>query len=60
MPFMKFLSTSKRSGRVIAKLLIDESGKAGIYYDEGGEPMLGSELVRDPKFETRDLLSSVY
>jgi hypothetical protein len=36
-----------------------------IYYDEGGHPMLGSALVRDPKFtdrvvaETRALLSTI-
>jgi NAD(P)-dependent dehydrogenase (short-subunit alcohol dehydrogenase family) len=65
MPFMKFLSTSKRAARVITKILIDESGRTGVYYDEGGQPMLGSTLVRDPKFqtrivaETRALLSTV-
>jgi len=65
MPFMKFLSTPKRAARVIAKILIDTSGKTGIYYDEGGHPMHGSALVRDPKFservvaETRALLSTI-
>jgi len=64
-PFMKYWSTPKRSGRVATKVLIDESGQTGIYYDEGGHPMLGSALVRDPKFqdrvvaETRSLLSTV-
>jgi hypothetical protein len=44
--------------------LIDTSGQTGVYYDEGGQPMLGSAEVRDPKFqdrvvaETRALLSS--
>jgi hypothetical protein len=38
---------------VAAKLLIDASGQTGIYYDEGGHPMLGSALVRDPKFQDR-------
>jgi hypothetical protein len=65
MPFMKFLSTSKRAARVITKILVDASGQTGVYYDEGGHPMLGSALVRDPKFtdkvvaETRALLSNV-
>ena len=65
MPFMKFLSTPKRAARVITKVLTDESGRTGVYYDEGGHPMLGSTLVRDPTFqdrvvaETRALLSSV-
>jgi NAD(P)-dependent dehydrogenase (short-subunit alcohol dehydrogenase family) len=62
-PFMKYWSTPKRAGRVATKVLIDASGRTGIYYDEGGHPMLGSLLVRDPKFqdrvvaETRALLS---
>jgi NAD(P)-dependent dehydrogenase (short-subunit alcohol dehydrogenase family) len=62
-PFIKILSTSKRAARVITKILIDPSGPTGVYYDEGGHPMLGSALVRDPKFqdrvvsETRALLS---
>jgi NAD(P)-dependent dehydrogenase (short-subunit alcohol dehydrogenase family) len=65
MPFIKVLSTPKRAGRVITKVLIEGSGQTGIYYDEGGHPMLGSTLVRDPKFtdrvvaETRALLSTI-
>jgi NAD(P)-dependent dehydrogenase (short-subunit alcohol dehydrogenase family) len=65
MPFIKVLSTPKRAARVITKVLIDASGQTGVYYDEGGHPMLGSALVRDPKFaehvvaETRALLSTV-
>jgi NAD(P)-dependent dehydrogenase (short-subunit alcohol dehydrogenase family) len=64
MPFVKILSTSKRAGRVISKILADTSGQTGIYYDEGGHPMPGSTLVRDPKFtervvaETRALLAT--
>lgn len=64
MPFVKILSTSKRAGRMIAKVMLDPSGKTGVYYDEGGHPMLGSPLVRDPEFqdrvvaETRALLAS--
>ncbi len=65
MPFIKILSTPKRAARVIAKILTDASGQTGAYYDEGGHPMLGSTLVRDPKFqdrvvaETRALLSTI-
>ena len=39
--------------------------QTGVYFDEGGHPMLGSALVRDPKFqdrvfaETRALLATV-
>ena len=65
MPFIKILSTPKRAARVITKILINASGETGLYYDEGGHPMLGSTLVRDPAFqdrvvaETRALLSKV-
>jgi NAD(P)-dependent dehydrogenase (short-subunit alcohol dehydrogenase family) len=65
MPFIKILSTPKRAARVITKILIDGAGQTGVYYDEGGQPMLGSALVRDPKFqdhvvtETRTLLATV-
>ena len=64
-PFLKYWSTPKRAGRVATKVLVNASGQTGIYYDEGGHPMLGSALVRDPKFqdrvvaETRALLSTV-
>ena len=65
MPFLKFLSTPKRAARMITRVLIDTSGKTGMYYDETGEPMLASQRVRDPAFaervvsETRALLSAV-
>ena len=64
-PFTPFLSTPKRAARVLNRILTDTSGKTGIYYDEHGRPMLGSALVRDPKFqdrvvaETRALLSTI-
>jgi hypothetical protein len=64
-PFSKYSSTPKKSAKVITKVLTDKSGKTGVYYDEKGELMLGSELVRNPKFqdrvvsETRDLLQKV-
>jgi hypothetical protein len=31
--------------------MTDPSGPTGIYYDEGGHPMQGSALVRDPEFQ---------
>jgi NAD(P)-dependent dehydrogenase (short-subunit alcohol dehydrogenase family) len=64
MPFMTFLSTPRHAARMITKILTDTSGKTGVYYGERGQPMLGSELVRDPEFqdrvvaETRALLST--
>lgn len=64
-PFSKYSSTPKKSAKVIAKVLTDQLGKTGIYFDEKGQPMLGSALSRDPKFqqlvvaETRALLTKV-
>jgi NAD(P)-dependent dehydrogenase (short-subunit alcohol dehydrogenase family) len=64
-PFIKYGSTPMRAARVITKVLINESGQTGVYYDENGHPMLSSVLVRDPRFadrvvdETRALLSTV-
>ena len=43
MPFMKFLSTPKRAGRVITKVLTDASSQTGVYYDEGGRRELESK-----------------
>jgi NAD(P)-dependent dehydrogenase (short-subunit alcohol dehydrogenase family) len=65
MPFIKILSTPKRAARMITKIVIDASGRTGVYYDEGGHPMRGSALAHDPKFvdrvvaETRALLATV-
>jgi NAD(P)-dependent dehydrogenase (short-subunit alcohol dehydrogenase family) len=53
MPFIKILSTPKRAAREITKILIDTSGRTGVYYDEGGRPMQGSVLIRDEKFQDR-------
>ena len=53
MPFIKILSTSKRAAREITKILMDTSGRTGVYYDEGGHPMQGSVLIRDRKFQDR-------
>ena len=64
-PFVKYWSTPKRAARVITNALLNESGQSGVYYDERGQPMLGSTQVRDPQFtarvvaETRDFLARV-
>jgi len=64
-PFAKYRSTPARAAQVITKVLTDESGKTGIYYNEKGQPMLGSTQVRDTKFqdnivaETRAFLDKV-
>jgi NAD(P)-dependent dehydrogenase (short-subunit alcohol dehydrogenase family) len=64
-PFIKYWSTPKRAARVITTVLTDDTDRTGVYYDENGQPMLGSALVRDPAFqdrvvaETRALLATV-
>jgi len=52
-PFVKVLSTPRRAAHVIAGILTDTSGRTGVYYDEGGHPMRGSALLRDPAFQAR-------
>lgn len=52
-PFSKYSSTPERSAKVITKVLTDTSGNTGIYFDEKGEPMLGSTLVLDHDFQNR-------
>jgi hypothetical protein len=47
------LTTSERAARVITAVLINPSKQTGVYYDEGGHPMLGSALVRNPQFQDR-------
>jgi hypothetical protein len=52
-PFIKYWSTPARAAKVITNALLNESGGTGVYYDDRGQPMLGSTLVRDPKFQDR-------
>jgi NAD(P)-dependent dehydrogenase (short-subunit alcohol dehydrogenase family) len=65
MPFIKILSTPERAARVITDVVMNASGQTGVYYDERGRLMLGSELMRDPAFqdrvvaETRAFLSKI-
>lgn len=50
-PFSQYRSTPMQAARVITKIMIDESEKTGVYYDEKGHPMTGSALARDPEFQ---------
>jgi len=54
-PFKKYWSTPKRAARVAAKVLINASGQTGVYYDDGGYPMLGSALVPTRSFRIASL-----
>jgi NAD(P)-dependent dehydrogenase (short-subunit alcohol dehydrogenase family) len=64
-PLIKYWSTPTRAGRMITTVLTDDTNQTGVYYDEKGRPMLGSAVVRDPRFqdrvvaETRALLATV-
>jgi NAD(P)-dependent dehydrogenase (short-subunit alcohol dehydrogenase family) len=53
MPFMRFLSTPQRAARVLTQVLVGGVDRTGVYYDEHGDPMLGSPLVRDIQFQDR-------
>jgi NAD(P)-dependent dehydrogenase (short-subunit alcohol dehydrogenase family) len=53
MPFMKILSTSKRAGRLLTRIINDTSGTTGVYFDERGEPMRGSPQLWDTTFQDR-------
>lgn len=50
-PFSHYSSTPEKSAKVIAKVLTDDSGVTGVYFDEKGRPMQGSTQSRDPKFQ---------
>ena len=52
-PLIKYWSTPRHGGRVLAQVLTSESGQTGVYYDENGKPMTASAQVRDPAFDAR-------
>lgn len=52
-PFSEYASTPKKSAKIICSVLVDSSGKTGIYFDEKGKPMVGSELAHDQKFQNQ-------
>jgi NAD(P)-dependent dehydrogenase (short-subunit alcohol dehydrogenase family) len=62
---IKDWSTPARAAEVITNAVLNSTGATGVYYDQRGNPMLGSTQVRDPQFqdrvvaETRALLAAV-
>ncbi|MBS0276091.1 MAG: SDR family NAD(P)-dependent oxidoreductase [Proteobacteria bacterium] len=65
-PFVKAMSTQSKASRLLARLMRNDAGATGIYYDESGDAMKQtSQEVRDPDFtkrvvaETRALLAEV-
>lgn len=65
MQLMPHYTTPTKAARVIARILVSETGETGVYFDENGDPMSGSKQVQDPAFqdrvvaETRALLASL-
>lgn len=51
--FSRYKSTPQKSAEMITKILTDTSGKTGVYFDEKGIPMNGSEISRDVSFQER-------
>jgi NAD(P)-dependent dehydrogenase (short-subunit alcohol dehydrogenase family) len=64
-PFSHYSSTPQKSAAVITNVLTDQGEKTGMYFDEKGRPMQGSQQASDPVFqnrvvaETRALLKTV-
>jgi NAD(P)-dependent dehydrogenase (short-subunit alcohol dehydrogenase family) len=52
-PLIPYATSPKRAGRMIAGVMTDRSGATGVYYNEKGAPMRGSDLVHDPAFQAR-------
>ena len=63
-PMIKYWTNPRTAARMITGVMTDQSGATGVYYDEKGAPMRGSDLVHDPLFdaqvvaETRAFLAS--
>ncbi len=63
-PHIKYWSTPKQAALVITRVLMNQADETGVYYDDRGDPMLGSALVLDPRYraravnETRALLAT--
>lgn len=53
MPFIKILSTPKYAARVITKILTNQAGPTGVYFNERGQPMQGSPQVSEAAFQDR-------
>lgn len=64
-PYIKYWSNPKTAARMISKILTADTNRTGVYYDEKGQPMVGSKEISNPEFqdrfvaETRALLATV-
>ena len=50
-PFAQYRSTPQKSAQTLKRVLADTSGSTGVYFDEKGQPMRGSQLAHDPAFQ---------
>jgi NAD(P)-dependent dehydrogenase (short-subunit alcohol dehydrogenase family) len=57
-PFGKFRSTPEKSAKVLVHILTDPATGTGVYFDEKGRPMRGSDLAQDPAFQDRILFET--
>jgi NAD(P)-dependent dehydrogenase (short-subunit alcohol dehydrogenase family) len=54
-PHMKYGSSPKRSGKLMADLMTGGGSESGVYFDEKGRPMNPSRQVQDSAFRQRVL-----
>jgi len=54
-PFARYRSTPEKAATVLTQVVTDRSGATGIYFDERGQPMRGSDLAHDIGFQDRVL-----
>lgn len=52
-PFSRYTSTPQKAAKVIAQVVTASDRQTGIYFDEKGKPMTGSEQSRDEQFQER-------
>ncbi len=58
MPLVRFLNTPEKAAHLLERLLLNDSGQAGMYYDARGNPTAGSDLVQSTQFQERVILET--
>lgn len=53
LPFVRILTTTRRAGRVLSRLVLNAQAQTGVYFDEHAEPMRGSAQLHDSAFQDR-------
>jgi NAD(P)-dependent dehydrogenase (short-subunit alcohol dehydrogenase family) len=52
-PVVRYWSTPGHAGRLVASIVTDPAARTGVYYDDRGAPMSGSERAHDEAFQDR-------